>query len=128
DNYTIPKKINYPKPEQKIYVDDTIQLIANYPDPFLGKTKKQISSKKNNSVKKIQSKPLINQSDIPVKWPVIKFDGTIQSANKIQGLLKIDNEQYFISESEIYNNVYIKKIYSDSVIVVFHNQSKSIIK
>jgi hypothetical protein len=128
DSFNIPEKVKLQKSEQQIQLEDSIILIANYPDPFFGNITNQKSIKKRSKNISVKPKTRNIQNNIPVKWPVIQFDGTIQSANKIQGLLRIDNEQFFISESEIYNNVLIKKIYSDSVTVIYQNHCKSIKK
>ena len=114
--------------------NDTVLLIANYPDPFLGdigkidKGRGKIKPKSKTPPKKV----VLNQmtGEVAVKWPDIVYKGTIhhKTSGSILGLANIDGKEYLIYEGNIYENVEIIKLFSDSVSVEFKEEKRIIRK
>ncbi|MFA6924756.1 MAG: hypothetical protein WC223_10955 [Bacteroidales bacterium] len=107
-------------------ITDTFKLLADYNDPFLGKIAPvRVISKiqKKQSPPKVEEKKLLN-------WPKIVYGGIIKnkSSNKTVIIVNINGIGKLMSEGEIFNNIRIKKIYKDSIIAEFNNETKKIVK
>lgn len=95
-------------------------------DPFLNiiTTKKKIIKKKKEKTKIV---PISKNTT----WPTISYLGFIKNkstANKL-AILKVNGSVKNIKESTYFNeNIYISKIYKDSIILQLNNQSKTIKK
>lgn len=101
---------------------DTFSLIANYRDPFLGKTIVETESEKPKSpvIKKEKPKPEA------IVWPAIVYKGMIknQKSNKQLCLVSIAGQDNMMKEGDVATEVELKKITKDSIEVIFKKQSK----
>lgn len=109
---------------------DTITLIAHYRDPFL-----DVFEARGNTVKSMKAQENIRKEDLfpqlrKVTWPDLIFRGIIVQKGSTQptGLLVINGVNLLIKNGETYQNVRIHNIYSDSVIVFFQKERKTIYK
>lgn len=106
---------------------DTFSIIANYRDPFLGKMTLSPSEndKPKTSVKKIE-KP----APEPLKWPSIVYRGMIknQKTGKQLYLLTIDKQDNMMKPGEMISDIELKRVYRDSVEVVFKKEKRTIKK
>jgi hypothetical protein len=98
-------------------------LIANYRDPFYTGS---IANKDESQdhIKSIEARP----TEQPVIWPAIEYLGLIINNKKYLGLLKINNVNQLMMESENRSDVKLIKLYSDSVILNFQGKTKCIIR
>ena len=102
-----------------------INLIANYRDPFLGKSIVKVnrpSISHNRQVNLTQVTSVV----APIMWPQISYVGIIENKKKKTkvAILRIDNTEFLLKEKEISNNVLIEKILGDSIQVVFNKERK----
>jgi hypothetical protein len=110
-------------PEQEADTNQTFTIAANYPDPFL-KTAALVS------VKKVEKKPPVVKPIVNIKWPNIVYGGTIknQQSKKQVALVEINGTSNMMRLNEEVGGVQLKRIYNDSIEVVFQQQRKMIVK
>jgi hypothetical protein len=108
-------------------IQDTIQLIANYRDPFLDKT----SISEENSKLKIQNSKLkIEKISIhPVlqaSWPEISYHGLVKhsGSEKAVGFLDINGTTYFVEGGDEAGVVKVGKMWKDSVEVALGKEKR----
>ncbi len=104
---------------------NNFELMANYRDPFLGKFIKginQSTNKKPKSTKKVVPKKI---KKAPIVWPVIDYDGSIRSNEKVIAVMKIDSKKYLLEKGEELNDMVVKEVFPDSVILVFKKETKT---
>jgi hypothetical protein len=103
---------------------DTFSIFENYPDPFLVKTEPRIESKKINPV------PVPKKVVEPLKWPAITYGGMIKShkSNAQLCMVMISGQSNFMKEGDLVSEIQIKKIYKDSIEVVFQNEKRMVRK
>lgn len=94
-------------------------------DPFLNKIHSQSKVKKR--------KPKTNKTSKPkyTSWPTITYLGFIKnkSAHNRLAILKVDGHIKNIKEQSYFNeNIYIRKIFKDSIHLQINKQLKTIIK
>ena len=113
-----------PPSKSPVLQKTTIELIADYRDPFLGKSynpqPKPKIAKAPKPVKKKEVKP-------PQPWPEISFQGIIkntQSGAKL-GLLKIDGKSTICREEQVINEITVQQIFSDSILLSFHKEKRA---
>ena len=120
------------------FTKDTFDLTHSTRDPFLDKMnydtkiiisptiKKSGESRSLNSSNK-RSKPKIESA---VKWPKINYYGFVKGAKSSSELvlIKIDNKLHKIREGDQIDNIAIKKVYRDSIMVLMNKSLKSIKK
>lgn len=115
--------------------DYTLDL--NYSDPFLKKNKskkivKQYSSSPSNSIPhpNMQQKRNIAKPPPPpvYKWPEMIYSGFILSKGDKLGLLNISGKDILVNQGDVYQNIKIKNIFSDSIQLVHEKEIKTIKK
>ena len=101
---------------------DTFSIVADYRDPFLGKI--AIASSENDKPKNIVKK--IEKPTEPVKWPSIIYRGMIknQKTNKQLYLVSIDKQDNMMKPGDFVADVELKKVYRDSIEVVYRKGIK----
>lgn len=111
--------------------NDTVELLANYRDPFLGKVwsprKSGAASNsaatgtiKPKSVKKPKTPPPVTV------WPAIEYRGQISSSKGGRfAVLTIDEKELLLKENQEARDVTIHKIYKDSVILKYQKETKT---
>lgn len=108
-------------PEKNII--DTFSIVANYRDPFLGKMTLTPSEndKPKIPVKKIE-KPVE-----PVRWPSVVYHGMIknQKTNKELYLVTINNQDNMMKPGDVFSDVELKKVYKDSILVIYKKEIKT---
>lgn len=118
-----------------IHKDSLPELDLKYRDPFLGnvtfgqrqKVKSQSNSQSNHHKKGIIEKPTI----VNEKWPIINYHGFVRVVSSPNGtvLLKIGNTMHNAKEGEVINNeLIIKKVYRDSIILSKNEKTKTFYK
>lgn len=115
---------------------DTFNLTLINRDPFLNKqnnnkplaVQRNIVEKNLNVRPKVKTPIIIKEKPVII-WPVISYYGYIKSKIKADELImvKVDSRLYKIRKNDEVDNVIIKKIYKDSIEVIF-NKEKKIIK
>jgi hypothetical protein len=111
---------------------DTFDLRPLRRDPFLNKLNYPKSDrisylpKRKLRISKVKAeKPLV----VVHNWPIIEYYGYIKSgSNKELALLKINGKLQRTHIGEINNSIYVKKIYKDSITLVFNKSVKTILK
>jgi hypothetical protein len=105
--------------------NDTFSITANYRDPFLGKT--ETPAAVNNTPK---TPPPPKKIAEPTKWPVITYGGVIKSrkSNAQLCMVSINGQTNFMKEGDVLSDVQLKKIYKDSIDVVFQKEKRVVKK
>lgn len=110
---------------------DTFHLEAVQRDPFLNKN--SVVQHENPVVKKIYSQPkVVNKPIIQPKpiinWPSVSYYGYIKSKEKSEELIlvKIDNELHKLRKNSDVDGLVIKKVYNDSIEVLFNIEKRVI--
>lgn len=111
-----------------------LTLLANYRDPFLETNiflsePIQADVVQPEMVQNTSGTPLIAEI-APIAWPIIEYLGMIENSatGARVSLVRLGNQQFFLKEKELRNNIGIEKIYSDSVKVRFGKNVKYIRK
>lgn len=116
---------------EDINLRDSIVLIANYRDPFLGNsaTRKSQAPKVKTSLheKAFTDK---RKTQKPVQWPEIIYGGVIINTqqDKNTGLVKLDGKEYLVHVDEQINGIVFLSIYKDSIRVEYLKHRKTIVK
>jgi hypothetical protein len=110
---------------------DTFHLETIQRDPFLNKS--SIAPSQNPVVKKIYSQPKVQIKPIAqpkpiINWPTVSYYGYIKSKDKTEELIlvKIDNELHKLRKNATVNGLIIKKVFNDSIEVVFNKEKRVI--
>ncbi|QXP58407.1 hypothetical protein [Olleya sp. HaHaR_3_96] len=79
-------------------------------------------------VKKSNSSAFNSVAVKKFKWPIIEYYGFVKGNNSKDrlALIKINNRLYRKRENQTLGDLKIKKAYSDSIIVIVNNSSKTI--
>jgi hypothetical protein len=118
---------------EKSNVSDTFKIMANYRDPFLGKSNFNYNPEQSNNssaktiIKKPEQPPVIIKA---LSWPNMNYQGLIMNQkSKIKtGILKINGRDNLIKQGDIISDIEIVALSSDSVLVKLNNEVKSIVK
>jgi len=97
-------------------------LLLNYKDPFL----KGNLYKKSKSVNAVSNKAPIKKVEVPIDWGQVTYNGFIHN-NKNQkkvALLNINGRQVLAKVGEQINELIIKSIRQDSILIQKTNASK----
>jgi hypothetical protein len=113
-------------------ISDTFSLILDYPDPFLSSAeviKTKVSTGNHISISQKATNPS-KPIEKNISWPAIKYGGVIKNKSSLKacGFVKIGTSDYIMSAGDTQNDVYIKAIYRDSIVVSYKNILKTIIK
>lgn len=103
---------------------DTFSIAADYIDPFLGRSIVKSDHKASEPTqlpKKIME---------PLKWPAIAYGGMIKSrkSNDQLCMVVINGQSNFMKEGDITKDVQLKKVYKDSIEVVFQKEKRMVRK
>jgi hypothetical protein len=105
---------------------DTFVLRLNNRDPFKASKRRRVQSNTTQ-----QAKSSSNRAKQPKKalvWPNIQYYGFVKSAqNKTRKAhVKINGRLHRKRERETIDNVKLVKVYSDSIIVMFNREKKTV--
>jgi type II secretory pathway component PulC len=103
---------------------DTFSIAANYRDPFLGKKE---SPAPDNAPKPAPRPEKVAE---PIQWPAITYGGVIKSrkSNVPLCMVSINGQTNFMKEGEVAAGIQLKKIYKDSIDVLFRKEKKVVRK
>jgi hypothetical protein len=108
-------------------ISDTISLIADYRDPFLGKSIviKDSKFEIRNSKKELAVKVPVKEK-IALAWPKVVYHGLIKRTTdqKTVGFLNVNGRSYFVKGGEAAGEVNVGKLWKDSVEIVFGKDKK----
>ena len=108
-------------------IPDTISLIANYRDPFLGKmfVEKKDSRTKTQDLKSTARKAPVTPVIAP-SWPIVSYHGLIKRTGdqKTVGFLNVNGKSYFVQGGEEAGEVKVGKMWKDSVEILFGKDKK----
>ena len=123
---TLDLSVNSVKPE-RVSILDTIVIYANYRDPFIDSHPAHISG---NTTMKLQIEPIQKPLIIKVSWPVIIYGGLVKNAkvDKELGLVIISGSSNILEKNMEITGVRILDIFSDSIIVQYQKEIKTIVK
>ena len=109
---------------------DSFEIKANYPDPFLGGWPKSNAKSIRKKVKpaKATKKTPEKPKEPEIDWSFIQYKGLIKNKNgKKVGLASVNGQDFIINEGMELQEVLIKKIYEDSVEVLYSKKIKYIL-
>ncbi|MEX1192864.1 MAG: hypothetical protein WED10_05270 [Brumimicrobium sp.] len=117
---------------------DTIPTLnLDYRDPFLGKThhvikpKTNINPSQNNRVNRSNSINKNNLDNKTIRWPAINYHGFVKVIGSNSGtvLLKVGGRMHKTREGEVINNeLIVKKVYRDSIVMTQNGEAKTFYK
>lgn len=112
------------RPIKNKKIDFKLEPLAR--DPFLNTRIR--SAKKKNEIPK--DRPKSNTKNTKTIWPNIAYFGFVKRNNQSAPLvlLKIDNQLKRLRQGEEYNELLIKKIYRDSILIQLGKETKSYVK
>lgn len=111
-------------------IPDTVKLLLNYPDPFLGGKIEQEPAKNyevvqtakvvKTSPEPVAAKPLLN----------IKYFGLItnKQTQKLVAIININGKQYLAKPGDNLDQVMLLKMYNDSILITHESTKKWIRK
>lgn len=102
-------------------------ILANYRDPFLGK----IYRPRNRITKtKIIKKAIPKKIEPVIRWPNIRYGGIIvnKKTQKKVALVRINENDYLMQEKDVNQGVELKKMYPDSVQLIYQQKTRTIWK
>ncbi|MCB2196751.1 MAG: hypothetical protein KQH79_12890 [Bacteroidetes bacterium] len=112
----------------------TYRLIANYRDPFLSNLNRTVANPEidnqeteNNRTTNLRRR---RTTVSRVRWPQITYGGFIEDNEKqeITILLNIQDRDYLVKEGDTIEQVFIKSFYKDSLVLVYNEEEKTLIK
>jgi hypothetical protein len=67
---------------------------------------------------------------VPTQWPAITYGGVIKSrkSNAQLCMVNINGQSNFMKEGDVIADVMLKKVYKDSIDVVFHKEKRVVRK
>ncbi len=103
---------------------DTFSISANYRDPFLGRTEAKILHKGPT----VPAPP--KKAIEPLKWPTVTYGGMIKSrkSNSQLCMVVINGQSSFMKEGDVNADVQLRKVYKDSIEVVFQKEKRVVKK
>ncbi|WP_131248802.1 hypothetical protein [Aquimarina atlantica] len=114
---------------------DTFDLRKVERDPFLGKyvvsrTKKRKTNTKlvsNNRPKKTNITP---KNSVKKPWPKLSYHGYVKGSKSTSELIliRMNNKFYKIREGDMLEDISVKKIFRDSIIIKRSRESKTVLK
>jgi hypothetical protein len=98
------------------------QLLANYRDPFHAGIR--TTSIDNDMLQKNDKQ----KTEKSINWPQITYYGLIINNKKPVALLKVNNSNLLMHEGEEKENLTLKKLYPDSIILNYQKNKKTFFK
>ncbi len=91
------------------------KLLLNYPDPFFRISEVNDKSQANTIAKKA----------VPINWPNLKYNGCISNKEDVRVHITYEESSFILKPGEAFaENCVVKKICSDSVLIVKGNEKK----
>ncbi|MGL5890719.1 MAG: hypothetical protein ACRC3B_12580 [Bacteroidia bacterium] len=116
---------------KKNQLSDSFELIANYRDPFLGRTMQQTSTVAATTVRTTgTAKTTITKPEPPVNtWPEIRYGGFIKKSGQenAAGFLIINGSSEIVTRGQKIQDITIVQLWRDSV-AVMRGKERRIIK
>lgn len=121
----------------KVDMSEITELKLNYGDPFLKSTfafvrqsessKPASSGQSHNIRRRIGTLNNTKPGEKKIIWPDIIYSGLIlnDKSNEELGLIEVNKESFLVRKGEIRNDVMIKEIYADSIIVTFQDEQQT---
>jgi len=106
---------------------DTFNLIDNYRDPFLGKRETSVEKPEKLSL----SVPVnIGKKTNSLQWPSVSYTGMVKKEKSILPLafIHINGNEHLVRQGDKIEGILLKKVYKDSIEVVFEKEKKVISK
>ncbi len=133
DNQNAVSIVEAKEPIMMEFSKDTFDLNKVLKDPFLGvttKPKRTNSStvkKKKVVIQKTKKKPIIKKS---TKWPKFAYFGSIKGSGNRDKLVlvKINNKLMKIKQGDEVQDVLLKKVYRDSILIKMGKETKAVLK
>ncbi|WP_101448361.1 hypothetical protein [Aquimarina sp. MAR_2010_214] len=112
---------------------DTFNLRKVEKDPFLGKYTISRGKKRKTNTNLVPRRKKINsipKNNINKPWPKLSYHGYVKGAKSTSELIliKMNNKFHKIREGDILEDISVKKIYRDSIIIKRSRESKTILK
>lgn len=110
---------------------DTFNLKKIARDPFLGKYTSTRRKIKKSEVKPKNKKPKpVIKSNTNTPWPKMSYHGYVKGVKSTSELIliRINNKFHKVREGSLVDDVAIKKVYRDSILVKRNKESKIVVK
>jgi hypothetical protein len=107
---------------------DSFTIAKFYPNPFIEVIGDELGQGNYEEQNNEEDNYI---ASIPLKWPKIEFMGIISAKKKTEKktiLLRIDNADYLVKNSEEIKQIKILAVYRDSVMLQFKNEKKTLKK
>ena len=103
--------INNVIPVEREVKDSIPELTYDYPDPFLKRLNRPVTA---STQPKKDEKPVLRRV---VRWPRVEYKGCVNSHGKkdVLGLLVINDKEYLVRNEQIFSEVMVMDIQSDSI-------------
>jgi hypothetical protein len=103
------------------------KLLLNYADPFLNEVQTtSVESKQSAYASVFLTNPEPSQKE--VVWPLIAYKGMIKNGQQLLGIVEIDTKKSLVSDGIRLKELTIKKVYSDSIVIVLDKNTKTFYK
>ena len=118
---------------------DTFSIVADYRDPFLGKSIKRrtkrssvnyYSDNSGQTAPKNYAKKEKPKKETVKPWPMIKYEGMIKnhSSDSRVGIMEVNGKEFMIKKGSICRDVEVLKIEKTGIEVSFQKEKKVITK
>ena len=119
---------------------DSVQLLLDYPDPFLrnGRRRRSRPSGSSSSTRPQNSRPQTtvvrptptppNQTPVVDPWPQVTFVGAFQNSTQSSraAIMTLDQQDLVIEEGDSLGKLYVQAIYQDSIRLVLAGETRTI--
>jgi len=110
---------------------DTFVLNPVSRDPFLDRSQQEIVPAKASLKSSGNRHAVFNKNIVvmPLQWPAVSYYGYIKPAkNEELAMIKINNVLFKMHEKDSKESITLKKIYKDSVRIMYNKQLKTIMR
>ncbi len=109
---------------------DTFNLRKVERDPFLGKYTTSRDKRRNTKLVSNNRHKKTPKNNITKPWPKLSYHGYIKGVKSTSELIliRMNNKFYKIREGDMLEDISVKKIYRDSIIVKRKKESKTVLK
>ena len=103
--------------------DVSYELALNYPDPFLGRSRRSVS-KKATVKKKAPARTRKKKEPPKVQAPDMRYNGRIENreSSDERHLISLNGSAHIISLGEVVEGVKLEKVFADSVLFRWNNE------
>lgn len=105
---------------------DSMDLLFNYRDPFLGTVDKPEEKKQNEPLAASVKKQDVHPVPQTFSWPSLVYSGLVRRSadQKTVGFLSVNGQVYFVSPGEIIGEIKVQQLWKDSVLIVSGKERK----